>query len=117
MPRFLSPIAVVLACLWVWTGPARSAKAYSFYVSPEGNDTARGTTVQQPFRTLGRARDAVRQLKLSVSIEESVTVYLRGGTYEVTEALTLEPIDSGTADYPVVYRAHPEGGYRVANPR
>ena len=34
-----------------------------FYVSSEGNDAQTGTSVDKPFATLQKARDAIRELK------------------------------------------------------
>ncbi len=74
------------------------------YVSPRGDDAAAGT-VGAPFRTLERARDAVRDLKQAGPLPEGgVTVYLREGLYEVNQTLVLDAQDSGTASAPVVYR-------------
>ncbi|MHC4120684.1 MAG: hypothetical protein ACYSWO_24585, partial [Planctomycetota bacterium] len=36
--------------------PHRVAPTTEFYVSPTGNDTNRGTTVDRPFATIERAR-------------------------------------------------------------
>ncbi len=74
-----------------------------FYVSPLGSDTNAGT-VGKPFRTLARARDAVRESgKLG---KEPVTVQLRGGTHYLPEAVVFRAADSGTAEAPVTYAAY-----------
>lgn len=62
-----------------------------FFVSPEGDDTAAGTSVATAWRTLAHAAAAA---------EPGQTVYLLAGTYR--EA--LQPARSGTADAPIVFR-------------
>ena len=42
--------------------PLAGLHAAEFYVAPSGDDHAQGTR-EQPFASLERARDAVRQLK------------------------------------------------------
>ena len=101
-------------------GPAAVVSGHVFYVAPAGDDAATGTDIDRPFRTLERARDAVRQLKAGGSLDAPVTVYLRGGHHALAEPLVLEPVDSGTAACPVLYRAYANeqpvitGGRRIA---
>ncbi|ACT02807.1 Ig-like domain-containing protein [Paenibacillus sp. JDR-2] len=78
-----------------------------FFVSPNGSDSNSGT-LESPFLTLEKARDAVRQLKQSSGLPGGgVTVYLRGGVYNRTGSFQLEEQDSGTADNPITYKAYP----------
>ncbi|WP_405452556.1 OmpL47-type beta-barrel domain-containing protein [Paenibacillus sp. HJGM_3] len=78
-----------------------------FYVAVNGSDSNPGT-IEAPFRTLEKARDAVRQLKSSSGLPAGgVTVYLRGGTYDRTASFQLEQQDSGTAESPITYKAFP----------
>ena len=88
------------------------AKAADYYVSPQGKDTWSGTlaapnaaATDGPFATLERARDEVRKLKAAGPLAEAVTVFLRGGIYELPHAFKLGQEDSGAAEAPVVYRA------------
>jgi len=106
MPRFISQVVLIFVFLSVWSGPEGMANARSFYVAPNGDDAAVGTTVDRPFRTLTRVRDAIRQLKKAGDLDGPVTVYLRGGDYHVTEPLVLGPDDSGTRACPIIYRAY-----------
>lgn len=109
-----------IVSILTWCGPAGAVSGHVFYVAPAGDDTASGTDIDRPFRTLQRARDAVRQLKAGGSLDAPVTVYLRGGHHALTEPLVLEPVDSGTAACPVLYRAYANeqpvitGGRRIA---
>ena len=91
-----------------------------YYVALDGNDSNPGT-VEQPFRTLERARTALREHKASHGLPAGgVTIWLRGGTYERTESFVLESQDSGELDRPVVFIGYPRetarivGGSRLA---
>ncbi len=85
---------------------ARSVSAdVTFYVSPGGNDARGGRSSEEAFRTLARARDAVREMKARDGLREPVTVLLRGGLYELSEPFILTVEDSGTKTCPVTYKA------------
>ncbi|MFD0960969.1 S-layer homology domain-containing protein [Paenibacillus chungangensis] len=75
-----------------------------FYVSPHGNDNNDGS-LHRPFQTLQKASSAVRQVNDQMTGD--ITVYLRGGTYEMDAPLQLTEEDSGTNGYMVVYKAYP----------
>ena len=49
-----------------------------FYVSQTGNDNNKGT-IEQPFKTLEAAREAIRSLKATGDLSKGVKVYLRAG--------------------------------------
>jgi len=78
----------------------------AFYVSLEGSDSQSGTSANKPFATLQKARDAIRALKLEGDLKSPVTVYLLGGTYDLTEPFILRTEDSGTEVCPITYRAY-----------
>ncbi|MBN1342765.1 MAG: right-handed parallel beta-helix repeat-containing protein [Phycisphaerae bacterium] len=90
-----------------------------FWVSPDGDDASPGTQ-SAPFLTLERARDAIRALG-KARREGEIVVYLRGGTYPLTQAFALDPNDSGLNGHKVTYRAAPgerpviTGSIRVEN--
>lgn len=75
-----------------------------FYVSPDGDDKNNGT-LSAPFKTLIRAKDAVRELG-NKDMYIGIEVVLRGGEYRLSETLELAQIDSGTSETPVVYTAY-----------
>lgn len=84
------------------------------YVAPSGNDAWSGklaapnaTKTDGPLASLTGARDAIRKLKAAGPLTAPVEVRLRGGLYRPTEALALDPQDSGTATCPITYRAYP----------
>jgi hypothetical protein len=70
------------------------------FVSPSGKDANDGSSAS-PLATLAAARDKADQLKTG----GPVTVYLRGGTYYLTEPVVFGPSNSGTAAAPIVYTA------------
>src|SRR5690606_326772 len=73
-------------------------------VSPTGDDSNPGT-LDAPFLTLAKARDVVRAA--SVEMADDIHVYLRGGTYRLSETLVLTPEDSGKNGHSIVYQAYP----------
>ncbi|MBN1805591.1 MAG: right-handed parallel beta-helix repeat-containing protein [Sedimentisphaerales bacterium] len=78
----------------------------NFYVSPSGDDSAPGS-LESPFATLEKARDAIRELKETRGLPDGgVTVYIRGGVYPLTETFKLNDKDSGAEGSPIVYRAY-----------
>jgi len=89
--------------------PMPPAPGKVFYVAPTGSDTADGTQ-RKPFRTLEKARDAVRSLKQSHSgkmPEGGVKIMIAGGDYPWEQTLKLTSEDSGTAAMPIVYQVDP----------
>ena len=93
----------------------RSDEATKFYVSPLGNnrwsgklDHPNSAHTDGPFRTLARARHAVRELKASGPLKTPVKVVIRGGTYQLNGPLIFTPQDSGTRSSRVIYEAYPD---------
>lgn len=85
-----------------------------FFVSPRGNDRWSGKLdrpntahTDGPFRTIIRARDAIRQLKATGEPASSIRVYLRGGIYRLHQPIVFTPQDSGTKAAPILYEAYP----------
>jgi hypothetical protein len=77
---------------------------HEIFVSAEGNDSASGS-LNDPLRTIRKARDKVRELKNSDEYKgEPVTVYFREGTYNFDETIAFLEIDSGKAEGPIIYR-------------
>lgn len=82
-----------------------AAKPLVLHVATNGSDKASGTSAA-PFRTLTRARDAIRTLKRGKGLPtEGVGVLIHGGTYRLEEPFTLGPKDSGTPSLPISYAA------------
>ena len=102
MSMHIPPLwAVVL----IWSVGACSTSGGEFYVAPNGNDANPGTK-QQPFASLTRARDAVRQFKRANSTED-IVVLLRGGVYRLTETVVFTLEDSGSPNQTIAYAAYP----------
>jgi len=78
----------------------------TFYVAAKGDDANAGTR-EQPFATLQHARDAIRELRAKGPLPDGARVLVRGGTYFLSETLTLGPEDSGTETGEIVYAAMP----------
>ncbi len=88
----------------------------SFYVSPQGKDIWSGKLAKPnrqktdgSFATIHQARDAIRAIKKNQGgvLKQSITVFLRTGTYYLKEPLTLTPEDSGNSEFAITYRAYP----------
>lgn len=93
------------------TLPAAPKPGRVLHVAPTGDDAADGSR-ETPFRSLERARDAVRSLKQSASGElpkGGVKVAIGAGEYQWKRTLQLTDEDSGTAEAPVVYEGPPYG--------
>ncbi len=104
----LAPTAILLSCLTI--------QATDFYVARDGKDTQPGTA-DQPFATLTRARDAIRQLKQAGPLPQPVTVHVRGGTYYLAQPVTFTREDSGTAKAPIAYAAERGSSVRLTGGR
>jgi hypothetical protein len=72
-----------------------------FHVAPDGDDAGPGTAAA-PFRTVTRARDAIRA---RAPLEDGAAVVIHAGTYWLPEPLELKAEDGGAAGAPVVYGA------------
>ena len=94
--------SVLAMALWLTS----LASAAEFYVAPSGDDAAPGT-LEKPLATLHAARDRIRKLKNEGGLPSGgVTVWVRGGTYELGQTLKLAAEDSGAEGAPIVYRAY-----------
>ena len=75
-----------------------------FFVSTDGNDTNLGSKTH-PFKTLEKARDAIKKLK-SEGDFKGCQVFIRKGTYFRNSSFQLSEEDSGTKEFPVIYAAY-----------
>lgn len=82
-----------------------TVQAGQFYVDPVNGDDNNNGAIGSPFRSIAKARDAVRSIKTSVNGD--VVVYLRGGTHRLTSAVTFTSLDSGVNGHNIVYKAYP----------
>ncbi len=108
-------IITLLLCVLATTAAGLHAQPLTFYVSPNGNDKADGTTATAnnghgPFATLARARDEIRKRKDKQSLPtEGVIVELAAGDYFISQTLSFGQNDSGTSAHPVIYRGAADG--------
>ncbi|MBL9186698.1 MAG: right-handed parallel beta-helix repeat-containing protein [Opitutaceae bacterium] len=106
MNSLFKTLAVGAFALAVSAMPARADRVY-FVDALNGADTNNGLSTGAAFRTLTKARDAVRT-HISGGMTEPVFVNLRGNAPHVLAAtLALTPADSGRNGYTVTWRAHP----------
>ena len=107
-----------LVILWIIIGfltvtcSSIQNKETSFYVSVNGNDSWSGKLAEPnsenndgPFATLEGAQVAVRKYISGKSVG-TVTIYIRGGEYQLDSTIVFGPEDSGTKKLPVFYRAY-----------
>ena len=105
---------VTLLLVWLLAAPVLRA---DFYVAPTGSDRNEGTEAE-PFSTLERAREAIRELKRNGKFSaHGVTVWLRKGDYVRTNAFELTAADSGTANAPISWRAFGDERVRLLGGR
>ena len=90
---------------------ADSARAVELFVSPRGNDAWTGLKSEPaadgkegPLATLKGAREALRKARQEGG-SGPWTITVREGVYEMQEPLSLQEVDSGTAEQPVMWRA------------
>ncbi len=77
----------------------------NYYVDPaNGSDQASGASVDAAFRTLARAKQAVRSV--NATMKDDIVVNLRGGTYSLTTPLVLDTADSGMNGHTVIWKAY-----------
>ena len=77
--------------------------ATEIHLAPTGNDANPGTATQ-PLATPQAAQVRVRAL-IQAGLSDSVEVIFAGGTYVMTAPLEMRPEDSGTAAYPITWKA------------
>lgn len=83
-------------------GAGHAAVGAMFYIAPNGSDSNPGTETA-PFRTLTKARDAVRTINRDMSAD--IHVYVSGGRYELTSPVRFGPEDSGSNGRTIYYIA------------
>ncbi len=72
----------------------------TIYVSPDGDDCNQGT-IEKPIKSLRTAINAASQH----AGKRPVEVIFRGGHYKLTDTIKMHEGDSGTEEFPVVYKA------------
>lgn len=85
------------------TGMESHVYGKELFVSTSGDDTSGDGSMDQPYATLEKARDVIRESDLP---DGGVVVYFREGVYIQSNGIVFDEQDSGTADQPIVYRAY-----------
>ncbi|MDF7799062.1 CBM35 domain-containing protein [Pontiellaceae bacterium B1224] len=86
------------------SGSVFAATQATYYVSPIGNDNNSGTSPETPFQTLEKARQAVDAVNDNMTGD--IQVYLRGGTYTLTNTLSFTTADSASNGFRITYQAY-----------
>ena len=74
------------------------------HVASDGNDSNPGTE-EHPLASLIGARNFIRNHKRNHKVSSSYIVNIDEGKYKMKEPLILTPEDTGSENYPIVYRA------------
>lgn len=92
-----------------FTGKPDEAAEADFYVGTDGDDKNAGTA-ESPFRTLARAKEAVRERIASGGLQggRGITVAIAPGEYNEA-GLVFGGADSGKEDAPVTYTSRGDG--------
>ncbi|MDF2927060.1 MAG: hypothetical protein K0R57_5974 [Paenibacillaceae bacterium] len=90
-----------------------------YYVDGENGDDGQSGSFASPFKTIERAKAEARLINDSMTGD--IIIYLRGGTYGLSNPLLFTPEDSGKNGYSIIYRAYGQekpvvsGGQAVQN--
>ena len=77
--------------------------AIRIHVAPQGNDAAAGT-IESPLASPRAARERIRDI-ISKKLTAPVEVIFADGIWHLDAPLELRPEDSGTADFPITWKA------------
>lgn len=87
-----------------------------YFVNPSGNDQWSGTLRQPdgklkdgPFKTLERAKQAIKALKQKGAFKDPVTVHISAGHYYLDQPLRFDMLDSGFPDRPIRWQGESGG--------
>ena len=94
-PLFICFIFLILFC-------GQTAMAIDFYISPRGDDAAKGSK-EAPFNSLLRA---LLEIKKHAGKEE-VNIWFLEGDYYLEKTIVIRPEYSGTEEFPVTIAALP----------
>ncbi len=92
-------IVIILALMM-----SSSTYGTELFVAPDGNDANPGTK-DKPFKTIEHARQSVA--KINGDMTGDITVYLRGGIYELSASVVFSGKDSGTNGHKIIYKSLP----------
>lgn len=101
---------------WIITSLSFSsgAMATEYYVNTQGNDlwsgslkTANANKTDGPFKTLERAKQAIRNLKQTNTFNDKVNVNIASGRYYLAQTLNFNLLDSGLPGKEIVWQGDP----------
>lgn len=76
------------------------------FLSPDGDDNNAGTK-ESPLASLTGARNLIRKYKKEAKHDTTFVITIKGGNYILDKPFILSSEDSGTPEYPVIYKAEP----------
>lgn len=111
--NFLKIYAVVITIILTGCSGGSSTPSCSkdYFVATDGNDSTGNGSSSKPFLTINRAQAIVRSD--AAKGQCTINVNIRSGTYTLSEAINFSSEDSGSDQYPVVYRADPSNSAPV----
>ena len=95
-------LSIAFGCSLAFAGAAVAATQATFYVSPSGSDSNKGTK-DAPFKTITQAQKAVRAINGSMTGD--IEVILREGTYVLPATVNFTEADGGKDGHYVRYKA------------
>ncbi len=87
------------------------SQGLDIYVSTKGNDAWEGTS-ERPLKSLHGARDKIRELKSTRTINDTIRVNILPGVYYLQDVFKLQAQDGGSPGSPVVYQG-PDSGKAI----
>ena len=96
MKRFgLALVVVFIGSTWFFPSGAQAA---TYYIAPSGgSDTISSGTLEQPFATFSYAIG---------HLDQGDTLYVRGGTYNLSSTISISSSKNGTAALPYAMMAY-----------
>ena len=95
-------LSFAFGCTLAFAGAAAAATQATFYVSPSGSDSNKGTK-EAPFKTITQAQKAVRAINGTMTGD--IEVILREGTYVLPATVNFTEADGGKDGHYVRYKA------------
>jgi len=109
--KIIFVFAALLATYLVSVEKEAQAANLKIYVSVTGKDENPGTK-ELPMASLKGAVSKLWTMKNAQAVNGPVEIIISDGTYFITDPLVLNPVDSGTENAPVIFKAE-EGTHPV----
>lgn len=88
-----------------------SGRRYFYVDANDGSDDNDGRK-NAPFKTIGRARKAVREV--NSDMKGNIYIFLKSGNHVLDKTLTLDADDSGTNGFNIIYTSYGDGNATIA---